>query len=164
MITPEKVDECRKISAEIGEVEGEITTHMHSIIQLAYSMYGKELDWWDWEYHDDEGELDFRWNQVGPKLVTYMTVTKKGYGELECDYEGAWFDLAECFPTDWLYKTIEEVTILMENGIEKAKARNAAEKKRKAEQAAARKAKKAEIAEQAKSKLTPEERKALGIK
>ena len=162
-LTPQEVSKCRKISEQAKEIEEKITSHMSEIIKLAYSMYGKNLDWWDWEHHEDEGALDFRWNQVGDQTVYYTTVAQNNWTNLWCDYEGKTYDLASEFPTPWLYESIVDIMVVMEEGIEKAKARARAEKREKAKQDAAEKEARNALKKQAKAKLSAEEREALGV-
>jgi len=148
----------------VGPYHEKIVNRINYILRTTYKEFGGEIDWWDFENYD------------GNAYTLEQCLGKTEVSNLDVRVKGSWRDLEELiiklddgdyceftygFPIRWLYEEFEDE---LSRGKATQEKEVAAEKKAKADKKAAKKAAKEKIKVTAAAKLTPEERKALGLK
>jgi hypothetical protein len=142
---------------------GKITDRMNYIIRRCIEIVGGKLDWWDWlgdgDYEDrasgdfvqsyDKDQLSIRAEWDIKREIIFL------------DKNGNEWGLAEGVPTRWLYEDFEEE---FTNGLKAYKEKEIRQKEKTKENRVKKAEEKKVLVKQAASKLTKEERKALGIK
>ena len=159
------LDEYWRLTNLAGSYESKISDRITYVLRAIYKEYGAEVDHW---YFDDasEGEggsLD--WRHLDKDAVSnYIVHTKKPYeGEKMFAKlnDGNYAEFGYEFPTRWLYEDFEAE---LSQGVAVVKQEELDAKNKKAKKKADKKAKKEKLKATAASKLTPDERKALGLK
>lgn len=157
-ITRELFGERAEVQRKLGELEQPLFNRINYVIESAITQLGGTVAWWDWKYPDGPDSIDnvfqggdyffpIDWEVDG--LGTDDTWIIDKYGIETCLFEG--------FPVRWLFEEFEsEVTEGRQKWAD-------AEAKRLKSLRAYKKTKKQQLIASAKNKLTPEERKALGI-
>lgn len=172
-----KITEASKELADrIRKIESPTDMILREVVAL-YSPNQTTGMWWAWGYYDsDDAQPQPQFKPTRNICVAdgHTTVSKYYLGASSEDPEldgfdwlsadDSWFELSEDFPAEWLFLTKEEVAQELKAGRQRAIDNIAKQKADLAKKNAAQAKKRAAIIEQAKSKLTREERLALGLK
>jgi len=140
-----------------------ITARMNYIIRRCLELAGGKLDWWDWN-----SDGDYEDQSSGDFMESYDKDTLSIRAEwnikreiIFLDRDGDEWGLSDGVPTRWLYEDFEEE---FTNGIKAYKEKEEQKKAKDKENKQKREQEKKTLITQAASKLSKEERKALGIK
>ena len=164
-LTPALLEKGKLKAAELSKIEDTITDQVDFIIRQAYKSGKARLDWWDWDHHSGEGSIGFRWDNIEENGVEYFSCAERFPDDVMfLTEDGIDWNLAEGCPLEWLFLSHDKVTTTINKGVKKyrKKVEDAAEKKKLVRKKKADE-KKALVAA-AKDKLSPAERKALGLK
>lgn len=158
------LDEYWTVIKAVGPYHEKILNRINYILRTTYKEFGGEIDWWDFENYD--GNAYTLEQCLGKTEVTNLDVRVKGswddLGELIIKLDdGDYCEFTYGFPIRWLHEDFEDE---LSRGKATQEKEVAAEKKAKADKRAAKKAAKEKLKALAAAKLTPEERKALGLK
>lgn len=154
------VDDYNKAMRHAGTFGSQIETRLDYIIRTLVQELGAGLNWWDFENYDGNAyTLD---QSLGKDRITNLDIRINGDVVVDAIKLRGDDDYMEWFepPTRWLWEDFEQE---LRDGIKAIQDEIEAEKKAKAAKRAAKKAAKEKLKEAAAKKLTPEERKALGI-
>lgn len=158
------LDEYWRLSLLAGGYSGKILDRITYVLRAIYKEFGAELDYWyfDGAGEGEVGDLDSHLDK--DSIHSFMIFTKEPYEGDEMFAkldDGTYAEFGYDFPTRWLYEDFEDE---LSRGVAIVKQEALDEEKKKAEKKAAKKAEKERLKASAASKLTPEERKALGLK
>jgi hypothetical protein len=159
MITKEKWDAFLDLRSKLGSAQGEIEAHIQKSLEIICEIYGGKLDWWQYPSYDCE-RCDGEINLTGSSIDIYVGCDP-GLDE-EPLYDG---DSITCnFPIGFLFISLDEIRELVSSSKEEQRIEEEEEKAKKKKQREARKTKKEALQKSARTKLTKEEAKALGLK
>jgi hypothetical protein len=148
-----------ELHSKLGSAQSEIETHIHKSLEIICEIYGGKLDWWQYPSYDCE-RCDGEMSPGGSSINIYVRCNP-GLDE-EPLYDG---DSLTCnFPTEFLFISLDEIRELVSASKEEQRIEAEKEKAKKKKQRDERKAKKAALQKSARTKLTKEEAKALGLK
>ncbi len=144
-----------------GEVQGLVIDRVDYIIGKIAEVFKSEVEWWSYPNSTKE-------NSMGNLNDAYNDDCFQFEGSFNKDIkdwviildEGEECDLNCSFPIRWLYENFEEELI---NGKKELEQKLAKQKKDKVKKTLLKHSAKKKLLESAKSKLTEEERKALGL-
>lgn len=166
MFTKEEFDKMQDARDIAGVLQEKMQNHMSSVLEVHAKIYQYKFQYWCYPGTHESGmgelPLDSNIRSYMEELIDIEIADCTGLG---CN------NILDGFPLSWLFKTVEEVKLEIEEGIEEAKRKEKESKNKKAKQIEARKLAKAkaissadeELIESAKSKLTNAEKKALGL-
>lgn len=163
-IIKEDIAEYQRCMREAGTYGSKIEARVEYILRTVYRAYGAVIDYW-YFCGSEEGQEDDLFNHIDDKEVScYYVETQTCYeGEemlIRLD-DGDLVEFGYSFPTRWLYEDFEEEVLRGKAAYEQELADKKAEKARRR---AAKKAEKERLKASAASKLTAEEKKALGLR
>jgi hypothetical protein len=143
-----------------------ISKRVDYVVREIARIFGGKIDWWDWPKGKDECDGHFTpdiiegesvsvdgWKSGGGDWEAYLKDEK---GDFKESWQFCWFE----FPTRFLYEDFEEELI---EGIKKYREDKATKKELKKQKELEKVKNKAKLLDSVKSKLTKEERKALGL-
>jgi hypothetical protein len=131
-----------------------LSDRMNYIVHYVFEKVGGKVDWWDWGNEDNEGDFIYAFS---PKQLEITGSWNKGEKTKFVSKSGEVLTLDGYFPTRWLYEDFEEeYTRGLQLYVEKMKEKKNKTKNEKEQEKQA-------LLTSARSKLTPEEIKALGL-
>ena len=140
-----------------------ITDRMNYIIRRCLEIAGGKLSWWDWQCdgdYEDQSSGDFMESYDKDQLSIRAEWNIKSE-IIFLDKHGGEWGLQDGIPTRWLYEDFEEE---FTNGLKAYKEKEKQQKEKAKENRLKRAEEKKVLVKQAASKLTKEERKALGLR
>jgi len=163
-ITETDLKDYHKALKALSPYHSKIEARIEYVFRTVLQIYGAELDWYDYRNYD--GNVDTLMDALGTDSVSvhcYEIATKTPlddeiYFKLD---DGDYCEFFHEFPLRWLHEDFEDELARGKAAHEKEVED---EKKAKADKKAKKKAEKERLKKAAAAKLTPDERKALGLK
>jgi hypothetical protein len=164
IITKADVQSYKDLRKRAGHVEERISKRIHYILEKVHETFGSKLEYW-YMHGAEEGE-------GGDLLKGFPSYTGDHSFDNICfvPYHGEWVIILEDgsefgfgegeIPIHWLYQDFEKE---LTEGKQRYEQRQVEQKRRKKERREAKKREKERLKASAVSKLSPEERAALGL-
>lgn len=155
------IDSITKSYKEFNELESMLSDRITEVLHTIAKVFNTKLDWWDWHNGGNDIDGHFTIDMVGNDEFYVHANFKNSSKMVAIVKDGEWGFAEGSFPTWFLFEDFEQPLI---DGIalykerEHKKTLKAVEDKKKKTQ------EKKSLIATAKSKLTPAERKALGIR
>jgi hypothetical protein len=161
IINQTDIDEYWRLHRETGVAGGKIEKRIEYVLRRIYQEFDAEIDYW---YFSDapEGDVGSLHKALGQQDVTNYIIEPMTYGKemvIKLD-DGKYAEFGYGFPIRWLYEDFEDE---LTRGKVAHEQEELDKKAAKAAARAARKAAKERLKASAASKLTTEEKKALGL-
>lgn len=159
MLTREFFEQHVVVKNELGVIETKINNRVGEILTLILKAFNKEKLKFSWAYHyskDEGGGMNINWDFEDDEIPICWWFHNHGNPELE----NRFWDYTCNFPGVFLRYSDSEILSHIKHEIQNSKELDEADKIKKKEQAE----KKKEKIKEAASKLSPADRKLLGIK
>jgi len=163
-ITHEQFQEALQVQRKAYALIDSVDTRCDEIVRKLCNIYGKKLSWWIYSNGagEDKGDGFFDVDEYKNAVETKLHGKTNGWiNDFDCIIDGDTWDLAQSFPSKFLYEDFEAEVV------EGKKLHEKMEEKRKVrdhQKRAKKKLRQEEVLQAAKSKLSKEELKALGIR
>jgi 4-alpha-glucanotransferase len=164
MITKKLWKDFERLRSETYNLQSKIESHIGDVLRAAFEIYGSKLDTWYYPGAPEGGmgELEYDADSISvvtePKRGGYIDIRYFGRTHKGCDY-----DISCDFPLELLFVSLDEAKERIEFDKKQIEEKEAEKKRKAKERRQAREAKKKKLKESAAGKLTPQERKAVGL-